>query len=152
MRESLSLCYKSRFESVLKKHLFGLSSTMQKEWLVDCYRLRLADEHYWQHRNRPGSLYDQSGASEILQDFLVFCCLAKRKEVFPDDWDWSEFLGVAARLLAFKFNYKDAMAKYEKVSGDPKTKKKSMAKKGIKAKGSRSIDEPLQTHDSITLG
>ena len=147
---SLSLCYESRFESALKEHLLGLSPAIQKEWLVDCYRLRLADERYWQYRNRPGSLYDQSGAQDILQDFLVFCCLAKRRGVFPDDWNWSEFLVVAARLLAFKLNYKDAMAKYEKV-----TKKKGMTKKGSKGKGDKgswSIDEPLQTHDSINLG
>ena len=90
----------------------GLNAHMQREWLVDCYRMRLDDELVWQNRIRPGSLYDQSGAREIAQDFLVFCCLAKRKSALPDNWSWPKFLDVAAELLAFKFEKADAKIKY----------------------------------------
>ena len=90
----------------------GLSLHMQREWLVDCYRMRLDDEMAWQNSIRPGSLYDQSGAGEIAQDFLVFCCLAKRKGALPNNWSWPEFLDVAAGLLAFKFEKNDAKIKY----------------------------------------
>ena len=90
----------------------GLNPHMQRQWLVDCYRLRLDDELAWQNNIRPGSLYDQSGAREIAQDFLVFCCLARRKGVLPQNWIWSEFLDVAAELLAFKFEKADAKIKY----------------------------------------
>ena len=90
----------------------GLSPHMQREWLVDCYRMRLDDELAWQNNIRPGSLYDQSGAREIAQDFLVFCCLVRRKGVLPQNWIWSEFLDVAAEHLAFKFEKADAKIKY----------------------------------------
>ena len=90
----------------------GLNAHMQREWLVDCYRMRLDDELAWKDSIRPGSLYDQSGANEIAQDFLVFCCLAKRKGVLPENWSWSKFLDVAAGLLAFKFEKNDAKTKY----------------------------------------
>ena len=90
----------------------GLSPHMQREWLVDCYRMRLDDEMAWQNSIRPGSLYDQSGAGGIAQDFLVFCCLAKRKSALPNNWSWPEFLDVAAGLLAFKFEKNDAKIKY----------------------------------------
>ena len=90
----------------------GLSPHMQREWLVDCYRMRLDDEMVWQNSIRPGSLYDQSEAGEIAQDFLVFCCLAKRKSVLPNIWNWPGFLDVAAGLLAFKFEKNDARIKY----------------------------------------
>ena len=90
----------------------GLNPHMQREWLVDCYRMRLDDELAWQNNIRPGSLYDQSGAREIAQDFLVFCCLVRRKGVLPQNWIWSEFLDVAAELLAFKFEKADAKIKY----------------------------------------
>ena len=90
----------------------GLSPHMQREWLVDCYRMRLDDELVWQNNIRPGSLYDQSGAREIAQDFLVFCCLVRRKGVLPENWIWSQFLDVAAELLAFKFEKNDAKIKY----------------------------------------
>ena len=90
----------------------GLSPHMQREWLVDCYRMRLDYELVWQNNIRPGSLYDQSAAREIAQDFLVFCCLVRRKGVLPESWIWSEFLDVAAELLAFKFEKADAKIKY----------------------------------------
>ena len=90
----------------------GLSPHMQREWLVDCYRMRLDDEMVWQNSIRPGSLYDQSAAGEIAQDFLVFCCLAKRKGALPENWNWPKFLDVAAGLLAFKFEKSDAKIKY----------------------------------------
>ena len=90
----------------------GLNPHMQREWLVDCYRMRLDDELVWQNNIRPGSLYDQSGAREIAQDFLVFCCLVRRKGVLPENWIWSQFLDVAAELLAFKFEKADAKIKY----------------------------------------
>ena len=90
----------------------GLNAHMQREWLVDCYRMRLDDELAWKDSIRPGSLYDQAGANEIAQDFLVFCCLAKRKGVLPENWSWSKFLDVAAGLLAFKFEKNDAKTKY----------------------------------------
>ena len=89
-----------------------MDSKMQMEWLVDCYRLRLNAEKVSLGQIRPGSLYDQSGAAEIVQDFLIFCHLAKQKNTVPDDWIWSQFLLVAAENLAKSFNQKDAKEKY----------------------------------------
>ena len=90
----------------------GMDSNMQMEWLVDCYRLRLNAEKVSLGQIRPGSLYDQSGAGEIVQDFLIFCHLAKQKNIIPDDWIWSQFLHVAAENLAKSFGEKDAREKY----------------------------------------
>ena len=90
----------------------GMDRNMQMEWLVDCYRMRLDDEMVWQNSIRPGSLYDQSAAGEIAQDFLVFCCLAKKKGALPEKWSWPEFLDVAVGLLVFKFEKSDAKIKY----------------------------------------
>ena len=85
---------------------------MQMNWFVDCYRLRLDAEKVSLGQIRPGSLYYRSGAAEIVQDFLIFCHLAKEKNVVPDGWIWSQFLLVAAENLAKSFGHKDAKEKY----------------------------------------
>ena len=56
----------------------GLGPKKQREWLVDCYRMRLDDDYAVGGDVRGGSLYDQSEPDEIIQDFLVFCRLAER--------------------------------------------------------------------------
>ena len=91
---------------------FGLDAEMQREWLVDCYRMRLDDEYAWQGDIRAGSLYDGSEASEIAQDFLVFCRLAKDRRVIPANWSWSQFLNLASELLTFAFDKSCAREKY----------------------------------------
>ena len=91
---------------------FGLDAEMQREWLVDCYRMRLDDEYAWQGDIRPGSLYDGSEASDIAQDFLVFCRLAKDRRVIPANWSWSQFLNLASDFLTFAFDKSCAREKY----------------------------------------
>jgi len=90
----------------------GLGQKKQREWLVDCYRMRLDDEYALEGDVRGGSLYDQSEPNEIVQDFLVFCRLAKEKGVLPEGWNWSKFLDTAAELLPYAFEKSDAKEKY----------------------------------------
>ena len=90
----------------------GLDAGMQREWLVDCYRMRLDDEYAWQGDIRAGSLYDGSEASHIVQDFLVFCRLAKDCRAIPANWSWPKFLNAASDLLAFAFDKDCAREKY----------------------------------------
>ena len=90
----------------------GLDPHMQREWLVDCYRMRLDDEYAWQGDIRAGSLYDDSEAEEIAQDFTVFCRLAKDRRAIPANWSWSQFLNVASEHLAFAFDKSCAQEKY----------------------------------------
>ena len=90
----------------------GLGQKKQREWLVDCYRMRLDDEYALEGDVRGGSLYDQSEPDEIVQDFLVFCRLAKEKGVLPEGWNWSKFLDTAAELLPYAFEKSDAQEKY----------------------------------------
>ena len=90
----------------------GLDAGMQREWLVDCYRMRLDDEYAWQGDIRAGSLYDGSEASHIVQDFLVFCRLAKDCRAIPANWSWPKFLNAASELLVFAFDKDCAREKY----------------------------------------
>ena len=92
--------------------LLGLDAHMQREWLADCYRMRLDDEYSWQGSVRSGSLYDGSEAREIAQDFLVFCRLAQDRSVIPSNWSWSQFLKVASEHLMSAFEKSDAREKY----------------------------------------
>ena len=57
-------------------------------------------------------LYDGSEASEIAQDFLFFCRLAKDRRVIPANWSWSQFLNLASELLTFAFDKSCAREKY----------------------------------------
>jgi len=90
----------------------GLDAPMQREWLVDCYRMRLDDEYAWQGDIRAGSLYDGSEATQIVQDFLLFCRLAKDRGAIPANWNWSQFLKVASEHLAYAFDKSCAREKY----------------------------------------
>ena len=90
----------------------GLGEKKQREWLVDCYRMRLDDEYALEGDVRGGTLYDQSEPDEIVQDFLVFCRLAKEHGVLPEGWIWSKFLDTAAELLPYAFEKSDAKEKY----------------------------------------
>ena len=90
----------------------GLGEKKQREWLVDCYRMRLDDEYALEGDVRGGSLYDQSEPDEIVQDFLLFCRLAKEQGALPEGWSWSKFLDTAAELLPYAFEKSDAKEKY----------------------------------------
>jgi len=90
----------------------GLGQKKQREWLVDCYRMRLDDEYALEGDVRGGTLYDQSEPDEIVQDFLVFCRLAKDRGALPEGWIWAKFLDTAAELLPFAFEKSDAKEKY----------------------------------------
>jgi len=89
----------------------GLSKKQQYEWFVDCYRLRL-DEEYVYRGDLTGLYNPESGPSEIVQSFLVFCKLALHNNVIPDGWDWSEFLKIASENLNYAFEKSDAQEKY----------------------------------------
>ena len=90
----------------------GLDAQMQREWLVDCYRMRLDDEYAWQGSVRAGTLYDDSEATQIVQDFLVFCRLAKDRDAIPANWSWSQFLKIASEHLVYAFDKNCAREKY----------------------------------------
>lgn len=91
----------------------GLSPSMQREWLVDCYRLRVDDQYAWGGGNLRG-LYAQAagGGGSSSEDFLLFCKLAVRHGVIPDGWDWAAFLATAKGLLRHAFEKSDAQEKY----------------------------------------
>ena len=90
----------------------GLDPKKQREWLVDCYRMRLDDDYAWGGDIRGGSLYDQSSPDEIVQDFLVFCRLALEQGAIPEGWNWPKFLATAVDLLPYAFEKSDAKEKY----------------------------------------
>lgn len=95
----------------------------QYEWLVDCYRMRVDDDCTHGNGKRHG-LY-LAGASDIATqsllrraciglDFLLFVKLCQEKGAIPQlDWDYSELLKVAPRLLSKPFSKQgDAIRKY----------------------------------------
>ncbi|KAI0560490.1 Tetratricopeptide repeat containing protein [Gracilaria domingensis] len=83
------------------------------EWLADCYRMRVDDEYSYMDDVRSGSIYDPGhSADSIMVDFLIFCKLAVARDVLPSEWDWSEFLNLAANNLKFTFGKADAQEKY----------------------------------------
>ncbi|CAE8620993.1 unnamed protein product [Polarella glacialis] len=91
----------------------GLSPSMQREWLVDCYRMRVDDDYAWGGGNLRG-LYNVTagGGGSVAQDFFLFCKLAVRKAVIPPNWDWAAFLVTAEDLLRYAFEKEDAQEKY----------------------------------------
>ena len=82
----------------------GLSPSLQHEWLVDCYRMRIDDECVW----------GASGCytTNDVKGFLLFCKLAARREVIPRCWNWGAFLRKAWQLLPYAFEKSDAQEKY----------------------------------------
>jgi len=90
----------------------GLSQEKQREWLVDCYRMRLDDEYVCRGELRSGSLYKEGSMEDMMQDFLVFCRLAQSQGALPNPWDWGKFLATAATLIWFAFEKSDAKEKY----------------------------------------
>eukprot|EP00899_Mesostigma_viride_P000599 jgi/Mesvir1/1053/Mv17576-RA.1 len=91
----------------------GLTPTAQREWLIDCYRMRVDDLYVWGGGQLRG-LYDpERTAVSIARHFLLFCKLAAQQGVVPRrGWDWAEFLTCARSRLAFAFEKKDAQDKY----------------------------------------
>ena len=77
----------------------GLGEKKQREWLVDCYRMRRDFKYALE-------------GDKIVQDFLVFCRLAKEQGALPEGWIWSKFLDTAAELLPYAFEKSDAKEKY----------------------------------------
>eukprot|EP00884_Botryococcus_braunii_P016910 jgi/Botrbrau1/3902/Bobra.0183s0123.1 len=89
----------------------GLPPAEQREWLVDCYRMRVDDTMVW--RGECVGLYSGDGEKgTVLLDFLVFCRLAVAHDVVPRNWDWPAFLTVAECLLCFAFEKSDAKEKW----------------------------------------
>ena len=88
----------------------GLTLPKQHEWLVDCYRLRV-EECYVMTGDAFG-LYGSGGhdAEFVVNDFLVFCKLVRRKRAVPKDWGWAAFLRTARGLLNYAFEKSDAQA------------------------------------------
>ena len=86
---------------------------MQREWLVDCYRMRVDDLYVWGGGDLRG-LYAQAagGGGSASGDFLLFCKLAVRHGVIPDGWDWAAFLATAKGLLRYAFEKSDGEEKY----------------------------------------
>jgi hypothetical protein len=91
----------------------GRAEEERAVWLADCYRLRAEEEYVFSGEVRSGCLYDQERtASELAQDFLVFCRLALARAGLPDGWSWPAFLSTAASLLPFAFERCDAREKH----------------------------------------
>ena len=74
--------------------------------------MRLDDELALHGKIRPGSLFDNDTAENMVQDFLVFCRLAQTQSVLPNAWDWGAFLATASKLIRFGFEKSDAKEKY----------------------------------------
>eukprot|EP00884_Botryococcus_braunii_P016908 jgi/Botrbrau1/3900/Bobra.0183s0121.1 len=88
-----------------------LSPAKQREWLVDCYRMR-ANDFKTYDVDCTGLYCSNRTAGSVLLDFLVFCRLALAHDVVPEGWDWAAFLQVAARLLRTPFGKQNAKEKW----------------------------------------
>ena len=90
----------------------GLSLTKQREWLIDCYRVRV-DEDYARGGGNMHGLYALAGEPEpVIDDFLVFCKLVARRGVVTPDWDWAAMVACSMKLIIYAFEESDAEAKY----------------------------------------
>lgn len=81
----------------------GLTGPKQHEWLIDCYRMRIDDDHRWGGGNVHGLYAPDYTPDTILIDFFVFCQLAVTHKVVPTGWDWAGKFGVH-RSLRFSLN------------------------------------------------
>lgn len=74
--------------------------------------MRADDDYVWGGGHLHG-LYDCTGQStSVAQDFLIFCKLAVYTGEIPANWNWQEFLDIAAAHLHYAFEKSDAQDKY----------------------------------------
>jgi hypothetical protein len=89
----------------------GLSADKQREWLCDCYRMRVDDDMCWGGGFLHG-LYARDDGDLISSDFLIYCKLSVKHGVVPRSWDWAAFLRTATALLPYAFEKQDAKEKW----------------------------------------
>ena len=65
---------------VAQPHLPDMAGE-QREWLIDCYRMRADDDATW----GGGHLRGLYAEEKIVPDFLAFCLLAVTNEVLPEE-------------------------------------------------------------------
>jgi hypothetical protein len=81
------------------------------EWFSNCYQMRCDDNYVYQ--GELGGPYDPEADGEsIAEDFLVFCLLAARNRVVPNDWNWQAFLEAAPRWIVCAFEKSDAQERW----------------------------------------
>ena len=95
------------------------------EWFTNCYQLRCDDDYAYGGCYLHGPYNPESTRNAFVKDFLVYCLLAKRKKIIPEDnWDWSAFLQVAKNYAGYAFEKSDAQKKwgsyayFQKVAAD----------------------------------
>ena len=81
------------------------------EWFVDCYRMRVSDECEWYGTFRGLYEYFRRDGDKILilQDFLVFCKMARKHGVLRENENYEKILTIAAKKLCT--GYCKALAK-----------------------------------------
>jgi len=92
--------------------LQGLSAADKYEWFSNCYQMRCDDDYQWGGCDLHGPYEPDSSPESIARDFMTFCLLAKRRNVVPNDWDWSAFLQAAAQNVGLAFEKSDARERW----------------------------------------
>jgi hypothetical protein len=78
----------------------GMPLGEQREWLVDCFRLRMFDTGVLRKMLELALFNDDaSWLKQRVAEFLIFCNLATCACVLPADWDSGAFLETAALRL-----------------------------------------------------
>jgi MYND finger len=95
----------------------GMTPAKQREWLVDCYRLRVDNDYAIGGGNMHGLYALDEDPQTVVDDFMVFCHLAVEHWVIPLDWDWPAFLQCARTLLGYAFEESDVDKKWGDVEG-----------------------------------
>lgn len=91
----------------------GLRSKEQLEWLLDCYCLRVDDDKRCGGFSHGLCAREERDGDLITTDFLVFCLLARGRDVVPlACWDWTAFVRGAIALLPHAFDQTAAKEKY----------------------------------------
>ncbi|GIQ81700.1 hypothetical protein KIPB_002700, partial [Kipferlia bialata] len=110
MIKGISGGYMSSGTAVPSAWCVGLTPMEQREWLVDCFRMRQYD--YFHTANQPRGLYKSKLPRETLSELLIFCLLCQGGRVLPTNWCWEAFLEQAQPVVLTPFSTADATAKY----------------------------------------
>lgn len=133
----------------------AVSPVLQREWLVDCYRLRVDDTYVFGGDTR--GMYSEecgggSGNGITSADFLLFCKLAVQHGVVPDNWDWAAFLTTAKGLLRYAFEKSDAQEKYgvrgERLRGTAEVVFGSSCMSMMTSEAEAEMEERIEAHRS----
>lgn len=121
------------------------------EWIVDCYRLRAADESGSGGIFGRGLYSFDANADDIVTDFFFFTKLCVARGALPPRFDWAAYFRFAGELLVYDFDGDCASEKWpgQKNIFAPVTGSRSLRHTGALIYGTSYAYAQFVTEDEI---